>query len=116
QERCGKRAAERFRQEYGQEGLYKTEDGAASTGYRNHYSSKLNKCFILVTTTDLPTKGKSKGNSTTLMLLYDLNENREDGNYFKREADPFPLECRVAGRVCRSEAEWETLIKPFMDD
>jgi hypothetical protein len=109
QERCGKRAAERFKQEFGQEGPWKTDDGAAATGYRNHYSSKLNKCFILVTTTNLPTKGALKGQSSTLMQLYDVNENREYGNYFKRDSDPAPFECKVSGRICRSEKEWESL-------
>ncbi len=40
QERCGKRAEERFRQAYGNE--------TTAVSYTNHYNRRLNKCLILV--------------------------------------------------------------------
>src|SRR5262245_32857109 len=46
QERCGKRAEEFFRREYGT-GSPKTEYGITmSFNYENHYSARLNKCFF----------------------------------------------------------------------
>src|SRR5450759_2885071 len=49
QERCGKRADELFKREYGNTGITNTKDGQAIAGYKNHYNSKLNKCFVLLT-------------------------------------------------------------------
>jgi len=60
QERCGKRAAELFNLEFGN-GISNTKEGQYITDYRNHYSKKLNKCFVLYTTTDVPYKNKKKG-------------------------------------------------------
>ena len=46
QERCGKRAEEFFRREYGT--VPKTEYGITMWfNYENHYSARLNKCFFL---------------------------------------------------------------------
>ena len=114
QERCGKRAEELFKRDYGN-GVSNTKDGQAITGYRNHYSTKLNKCFVLLTTTDMPYKDKQKALSI-LMVLYDINENREYGSFFKRDGDNLPFDCKVAGRVCRSQQEWEALVSPYMDE
>ena len=113
-ERCGKRAEELFKREHGN-GVSNTKDGQSITGYRNHYSKTLNKCFVLLTTTDLPYKDKQKSPST-LMLLYDINENREYGSFFKRQSNALPFDCKVAGKTCRSEQEWDSLIRPCMDE
>lgn len=50
QERCGKRAKERYKTEVGNN-ISSDKDFAYTSGYTNHYNAKLNKCFILVTTT-----------------------------------------------------------------
>ena len=68
-----------------------------------------------MTTTDMPYKDKQKSTST-LILLYDINENREYGSFFKRDSDSAPFDCKVAGRICRSQQEWESLVGPYMDD
>jgi hypothetical protein len=65
--------------------------------------------------TSLEYKKKNKS-SSTLYRLYDLNDNREIGSYFKRSQDAEPLDCVVAGQSCRSLTEWERLLKPYMED
>jgi hypothetical protein len=53
QERCGRNVAEWFNREYGN-GVEKTKDGKTLTNYRSHYNSRLNKCFMLTMSTELP--------------------------------------------------------------
>jgi len=115
QERCGKRADELFKREYGNSGITNTKDGQALAGYRNHYNKKLNKCFLLLTYRDIPYKDKKKA-SSTLMTLYDINENKEYGSYFKSDNNSIPFDCKVSETVCRSEQEWDSLISPYMEE
>jgi hypothetical protein len=70
QERCGKRCDERFKKEFGN-GIVNTDDGQMISVYNNHYNKKLNKCFILITTTNYP---KDKKEDVLLMkVIYDIN-------------------------------------------
>ena len=50
------------------------------------------------------------------MVLYDINENREYGSFLKHESDSLPFDCKVSGKMCRSEQEWESLVSPYMDE
>jgi hypothetical protein len=74
QERCGKRASERFKAEFGN---YASNDKDFNYlfNYTNHYNSKLNKCFMLVTTTMIPKNKKT--DHMVIRDLYDVNENKE---------------------------------------
>jgi len=113
QERCGKRAAEVFRREYGT--VPKTEYGITMWfNYENHYSARLNKCFFLEIAVS---REKGKLDSTKSMRLFDLNENKELANYDDGICDGCgPISCKVQDKVCRSESEWRQLLKPFMED
>ena len=116
QERCGKRASEIFKQDNGNK-IANTADGQAMTGYTNHYHKKLNKCFVLQTTTSFHYKDKEKKKTTsTLINLYDVNENKDYGTFFKDDVDQQPFQCYVLEAVCHSEAEWDALIKPYMQE
>jgi hypothetical protein len=48
QERCGRSVEEWFKREYGN-GYERTKDGRRLTTFRNHYNSRMNKCFMLLT-------------------------------------------------------------------
>ena len=114
QERCGKRAEEVFKREFGN-GISNTEDGQSMAGYTNHYNKKLNKCFYLLAYTEFRYKNKKEG-SSTLITLFDINEQREYGQFFSRLNDKFGFQCKVEDKACSSQAEWEALIKPYMND
>lgn len=114
QERCGKRADEFFKREYGN-GISNNKDGQSISGYTNHYNKKLNKCFFLLTTSDLPYKDK-KNSASTFITLFNINEQKEYGNYFKRLKDNFGFVCKVSDKVCHTQDEWEALIKPYMEE
>lgn len=47
---------------------------------------------------------------------FDFHENREIGMYFKLHEHSRPSHCRVDGKVCSSEEDWEALIKPYMEE
>jgi len=109
-ERCGKQSAEAFAKEW------EAPDSVAKAiaNYENHYNSRLNKCFYLLSST-----GKS---GTKIMALFDLNENNENnenkgyGLYVSTEEAKEPIQCYVEASDCKTEEEWRSLIKPFMED
>lgn len=111
QERCGKRAEERFKTEVGNN-ISSDKDFAYSSGYTNHYNTKLNKCFILVTTTSYPKD--RKGNMIGMKNLYDINENKEYASFVTVKEKI--TDCRVLDKDCKSEGEWDMLIKPYMEE
>jgi len=79
-ERCGKRAAEVFKQEYGP--ATNVENGQMLSNYENHYSSKLNKCFFLEVS-DSYIRNKGIFTHSRSMRLFDLNDNKEYGTFFE---------------------------------
>ena len=111
QERCGKRADERFKMEYGN-GSSSDKDSTYIFAYRNHYNAKLNKCFILITTTTIP---KREDRDIMIMTnLYDVNENKDYASIVNVKQKIFG--CRVLDKLCKSENEWNLLIKPYMEE
>jgi hypothetical protein len=111
QERCGKRAAEFFAKAWASE-VSNTASGQTRANYENHYNSRLNKCIYL----EISNSFQRGEPPFRLMRLFDLNENREIATYMKSEGDAFAFLCSVQDKGCRTEAEWRTLIKPFMED
>ena len=111
QEKCGKRCEEMFKKEYGRQGFAK--DGTLNS-YQNHYNKKLNKCFILVSTT-VPPQDKQT-DFLYMKFLSDINENKEYGSFLKSHKDPRPLTCYVLEKTCVSEMGWNLLIKPYMEE
>ena len=109
QERCGKRAEESFRREWGN-GIKSVEGEKMSADYSNHYNKKLNKCFVL-----LSVSGMSKKYYNSIML-YDVNESRTYGSFFKLEYDRPPNQCQVLGKKCKSEDEWNSFVRPYMEE
>jgi hypothetical protein len=113
QERCGKRAAEYFKQEYGS-GIKDNGDVVEMTNYKNHYNKKLNSCFILLTSKSVPYKDEKRGIST-LKILYDLNEHQEYAVFFNINKINKPI-CRTMDKPCNSEDEWDAIAKPYMEE
>jgi hypothetical protein len=107
---CGKWAAEVFAKEW-DSGVSNTASGQMIGNYENHYNSRLSKCIYLEISNTY-SRGKAPFRA---MRLFDLNDSREIATYSKREGDAF-VYCLVQGKVCRTEDEWRTLIKPLMED
>lgn len=113
QERCGKRAEEVFKKEFGT-GSSKNINDIKLSKYINHYNKKLMKCFIQVTESGI-TKTENIKIFITVKHLYDVNENKQYGTFIKNDVVKKPT-CEVLEKKCNSEAEWDALVKPYMED
>jgi len=105
QDKCGQRTSEFFKKEYGN-GISTDKYGQMMSGYQNHYNKKLNKCFIIITSTSKSIKMKN---------LFDFNENKELGQ-FVVDRNINSIDCRVFENKCKSEKEWDLLVKPYMEE
>jgi hypothetical protein len=113
-ERCGKRAKETFNKDYGK-GYLNTDDRTFMITYANHYNRKLKKCFVMLNKTGFPKK-KDKFGIVTDKTLWDINEMKQYGGFFKFSKMEKPLSCQVLNKVCNSEVEWDSLVKPYMEE
>jgi hypothetical protein len=115
QERCAKQAREQFKQL----GWDKQE----VAGFTNHYNEKMNKCFMLIQSTDAKS---SPGTIWTNSVLLDAFEGKELGTYSwhtvkdKKYWEVPPFQCEVtlpSGEIkpCNSEVEFNELIKIYME-
>ena len=109
QARCGQQSRDEFTKEFGN-GIINTRNGQDLASFKNHYNKRLNKCFYLLRYASYTIKGKNAGAVSELIWLWDLNENNEIGTYTGS------MVCQVAGVPCKSKAEWDALVKPYMSD
>jgi hypothetical protein len=119
QERCGKQCAKIFIENGGSN--IEDKDVATFKAYECHYNSKLNKCFML---NRISVFIKREKLNRFIEDLWDINENKLYG-MFRREGKNVK-DCRVGKNTleqvlgisnnCQSQQDWETLIKPFMEE
>ena len=110
QEQCGKRSKEFFSKEYSN-GTVNTKDGTTTVNYTNYYNKKQNKCFLLLKSTHI-FNDKKKGNKYSENLL-DIDENQEYGYFIEYVKN---IVCFVLDKECKSEQEWDSLVKPYMEE
>ena len=99
---CEKLAAETFHRE--------TADDKDRVDYRAHYNALLNKCFYAETYMSPTPVG-----TNMWVYLSDLQENRIHGG-FHRSTNIGLFYCNLHDKECHSEAEWNVLVKSFMED
>jgi len=115
QERCAKQAREQFHQL----GFDKRE----MTGFTNHYNEKLNRCFMLVDSTDVKT---NPGAMWITLELFDAFEGKELATFswhsdkVKKYSEVPPFQCDVTlpsgeKKICNSREEFDGLIKVYME-
>jgi len=116
QEQCRKHSEEYFKECY-KEPTYRDKAGDYwVASFICHYNKKLNKCFMLLTSTCYPNNpSKDKLGVFTTKQLLDANEYRDYGNYSKGTKSLF-MECKVDDKQCSSEEEWDALVKPYMEE
>ena len=112
QEKCGNKADKWFKTEFGN-GIKSDKDGQSWYTYQNHYNKKLNKCFVVLHLTYFP-KGDDKI-GTNMKDLMDINENKGYGHYYGSIGGGKSIFCGVEGKNCNSEGEWDSLVKPYME-
>lgn len=110
QESCGKISRELFTERYGN-GLLQIDNQNIIVSYKNHYNKKQNKCFILVKSETVVKREIIK----TLITLGDLNENKEYGRFQFTKENKL-MGCALLEKECKSESEWDLLVKPYMEE
>jgi hypothetical protein len=121
QERCGRQAAAEFKREFGNVGIPSKQGGTTNLyNFQNHYNSKLNACVYLLRANGFESaRNKKRGDISGAyesLNLFDLNENKELGSYFMFLDGAKPMVCQVHGKPCGSKEEWESLVKPFLEE
>jgi hypothetical protein len=113
QEKCAKQAAWAF-EDWG----WKKK---AQSFYANHYNESLNRCFIVIESTDATNPNMIWTNKG----LYDAFEGKAYGDYIwhsdekKKYWEMPPTTCEVTGgsgekKLCHSSEEFDELIKPYV--
>ena len=114
QERCGHSAAAWFKEENGN-GVTNTKEAQTLSSFRNHYNTRLNKCFVLLMATSVSHKRTATGqvSATTIQTLFDLNDNNDYGSFAQVESRV--MSCYVQEKHCANMDEWQSLIKPYLE-
>jgi hypothetical protein len=115
-ERCGKVAADWFKNYFGSK---ETESYVTPADYSNHYNRKLNKCFVLANGTSYPKSKRNKNDKFSYekfvqAILLDVNENKLYGGFF--ETDGKLDSCKVLEVPCTSLDDWKRLVRSYMED
>jgi hypothetical protein len=114
QKKCGNDAATIFKELSGKNGMPDDKDSVKYEDYKNHYNVKLNKCFALINTTSY---FHSKSNDALIMkALWDIDKVKKYGTLTRLRRQPAPIVCLVEDRICKSEGEWNSLVKPYMEE
>src|SRR5262249_356950 len=100
---CGKRATEVFEKDFPE----KTPNVIAR--FENHYSPRLNKCFMIEESKTYTRDDKNKSSMIKILILIDVNDNKVVASFD-------PLQCNVQMRACQCEQEWGTLVNPFLQE
>ena len=115
---CEKEAGRLFEKEWGN-GMVPGKESATLATYKSHFNESLGRCFMLVhvKTTDI----KKKTKTAISIFLNDVSDKTEYASYFE-ENEPHSKKpnrmttCIVAGKECASEPEFESMVKPYMQD
>lgn len=109
QEQCGKLCEEYFKKEYG-DGVFDDKEHSGSIFYKYHYNKKMKKCFILFNEHGYK---RSDDKLYGRKSLLDINEMKQYGLFYNIGTSTV---CDVLGKKCKSEGEWDALVKPFMTE
>jgi hypothetical protein len=115
QEQCGKRCNEIFKEKYdGRDGIIPNPNKSYWIyKHSNHFNKKMNKCFQLE---DIGTYTQKGEVIQITKELFDINENRQYGVLRNTGKTNELYECFVLDKKCKSEKEWDLLVKPYMED
>ena len=121
QEKCGEGAKKFFIEFRGQ---YRS-DSDLLPDYTSHYNMKLDRCFIHIIVNDYSPSALTKhgwNGEIVSQYLFDVfgagtqSQTLAYGQFKKfldRTKNPV---CKVGDKICHSEAQFEALIKPYMEE
>lgn len=83
---------------------YQQKYPSDTISYKSHYNKKLGKCFILV-----------KYEKSHLKSLKNFSENKLYGSFLSKK-DSQTVICNVLEKKCKTEDEWDSLVKPYIEE
>jgi hypothetical protein len=90
-----------------------------SSRFRSHYDTRTSRCYVELWLDTTPESGARLSSVFHESNLVDVDENRVIGEVYERTDlqtnVTTVLRCSVGDRKCGTIAEWETLMKPYMD-
>jgi hypothetical protein len=109
QDMCAKQARKAYEADRLEMPSMYTKSGMAS--FTNHYNVKLNKCFIDI---------GSMASGSSWEEVKDAFESKVYATYIWSDVDNKPIHCEVLSlsgetKQCKSADEFQSLIKPYMD-
>ena len=104
QEKCEKQSKKIFRKQYN-DGSVENSNGLFLYKYKDHYNKKLNKCFMVITEDGVLERYKK---------LLDVDENNSYGS-IRVNNEQENLGCYVSEKKCKSEQEWDLIVKHYME-
>ncbi len=103
-EKCEKQSKKIFRKQYN-DGTIENSKGIFLYKYKNHYNKKMNKCFMIITEDGILERYKK---------LLDVDENESYGS-IRVNNEQENLGCYLLEKKCKSEDEWDLIVKPYME-
>lgn len=103
-EKCEKQTKKIFRKQYN-DGSIENSKGTFLYKYKNHYNKKMNKCFMVITEDGVLERYKK---------LLDVDENNSYGSV-RINNEQENLGCYLLEKKCKSEDEWDLIVKPYME-
>jgi len=82
--------------------------------YMNHFNSKMNACYVLLTTTTLYHRRTGQMDTQVQKQLFDIAGKNGISNFilFKNQV----TQCELLNIICHSEAEWKSLVKSYLEE
>ena len=124
QEQCSKLAVKYFFTDYGT-GIYNNDYVDPDThetlydetryAFVSHYNTKTQKCFTVITDTNITRFGKIE-NLAIWMMIIDLSRRRVIGMFHQFNGGAHADVCFIGSQDCHSRNEWEFLLGSYMKD
>lgn len=108
QEQCAGQCKEYFGKAYG-DNVFDDWEHSGSVFYKCHHH-KMNQCFIML---DESGYKRSDDKLYKMKSLWNLSEKKRYGYFYHIGSS---MVCDVRGKRCKSESEWDALVKPYMKD
>jgi hypothetical protein len=109
QERCKNEGEAYFKAVFGDR-VFDNKDRAGSISYRTHFNKKRGQCYIVLDENGYERRADKLYEKKILLTPVDRKQHAFFYNIGKSTI------CDVAGQACRSEDEWDRLVKPYMKE
>ena len=90
-----------------------------SSRFRSHYDRRTSRCYVELWLDTIPESAARMSSTFFESNLVDVDENRIIGEVYEatdlQTRATTVLRCAVGDRKCSTLDEWETLVKPYME-